>query len=318
METKNQPESGIASAMLYYSLLNRPLTNIELFKFSCSGRTRTFGHFLKTLETSPFLFPYIRQFRGFYFFKPTNCAEAFAERQKRGKISQLKWKRAKKIAALLQITPFLKMIGITGSLSLANANQESDIDLLIALEPGRLWIGRTFITLLLNLAHWRRHDQKTKDKACLNCYLAGPDMEIKLEIKPRSLHSAQEYSRLIPVWQKDSSVFSKFQNENSWIGEYLTNYPWPNCLNFETVSKNRLAGIIRGFFEFIFSGFLGDKLEKILAKWQTKRIQKKIAKTPDPADQIYFSDEYLMFHPRSKSATILEKHERILKELSLS
>jgi predicted nucleotidyltransferase len=315
MLTANKLESAIASTALYYDLLNRPLTNIEIFKFISHLEEKiTFSRLIQTLN-SPAL-PHIRQFRGFYFFNEKDCSAIFGQSQKRMKISQLKWKKAKKMAAVLQITPFLRLIGITGSLSLQNSVEESDIDLLIALQPGRLWIGRTFVTLLLNILGWRRHGHKRKNRACLNCYLAGQNLEIRPEIKPRSLHSAQEYSRLIPIWQADQNVFSEFQEKNAWIGEYLENYPWPRT---KTPSeKNFIAGLVRKPLEALLSGFFGNWLEKRLANWQSARIKKKMRRetNPDPADQIYFSNEYLMFHPHSKSAAILDKHREFLDQYS--
>lgn len=313
-----QLEQAIISTLVYYWLLKRPLTIVELFKFSLPFEpSLKFSDFLRNLKKSEFLASRIDQCRGFYFLKERSCQNLFSLRQKRNKISQLKWRKIKKIAKILQIVPFLKMIGITGSLSLDNPRQESDFDFLIILEPGRLWIGRTIITFILSFLGWRRHDQKTKDRVCLNCYLAGQSLKISSNIKPHDLHSAQEYARLIPVWQAQPGIFKKFQATNSWVGHFLNNWPWPNEVNLWQVESICYLAWLRQGLEYLLCGFLGNQLEKWLGVWQIKRIKRKISQEAGshPADQIYFSHEYLMFHPQSKSLKLLAKHQAKLKEI---
>ncbi len=313
-------EKSIISTLLYYHFLDRPLTCVELFKLLKADESvhdLSFGNFVAKLKNSDILRSVLNQFRGFYFFKEANPLSFFTLRQKRAKISHLKWKRVKKIAKVLQAVPFLEMVGVTGSLSIDNAKPESDLDLLIILKPGRLWLSRLTATAFLTIFRWRRHHEKTKDRVCLNCYLANSSFAITSEIKPHDFHSAQEYGRLIPLWEAKKSYFVNFQKANLWIKNLLINYPWTNSPNFKTISSNALACSIRKIFEYLLSGSLGNYLENKLGRWQTKRIESKI-RNGEPADQIYFSDDCLMFHPHSKSLQLLAQHDAKLKELLAS
>lgn len=311
-------EKCLISTILYCNFLDRPLTSVELFKFfNCAGfqSSLSFGKFLAQIEQSKELSSLIQESRGFYFLKDGNPAKLFSQRQKSGKISQKKWKKIIKVAKLLQISPFLEMLGVTGSLSLDNAHEQSDFDFLIVLKPGRLWIGRLFITLILSLLGWRRHGKNTKDRVCLNCYLAAQNLAIETQIKPHDLHSAHEYSRLVPIFEKESGIFSRFQSSNDWIAGFIANYPWPNEINLKTPSLSPWLAAARKPIEFLLSGSSGEWLEKRLGQWQIKRIKRKIA-LQSPADQIYFSNETLMFHPKSKSIEILNKHALKLQKLT--
>ncbi|MBI4709357.1 MAG: hypothetical protein HY764_04100 [Candidatus Portnoybacteria bacterium] len=268
----NQTEEAVISTLVYFDLLNRPLTNIELFRFlnkpPSDQPQLSFGQFLSLLKNIAGQTSLVKEYQGFYFLKEADEKQLFGLRQKRTKVSQLKWKRAKRIARILELTPFLEMIGITGSLSLDNALEESDIDLLIALEPGRLWIGRLWVTIILSLCGLRRHHQKTKDRACLNCYLASPSLEIQPYAKPHDLHSAQEYGRLICLWQSEQNNFSYFQSANAWINKFLVNYPWPDKANPKTAKANPLLAFIRGALEYPLARSFGDWLERRLGNWQ--------------------------------------------------
>ncbi len=313
-------EQSIISTLLYYQLLERPLSGVELFKFLAAdalGKPPNFGDFFVQINKNRLPGSLIEEYNGYYFLKGSDQKKMFAWRQERAKISQLKWKRVKKTAKILQIIPFIEMIGITGSLSLDNAKEGSDLDLLIALKPGRLWTGRLAVTFVLNILGLRRHGSKTKDKICLNCYLASPSLEIKPQAKHRDLHSAQEYARLIPIWPPAATKPQSFHSANIWIKNFIANHPWPDDVNLKTVSPNVWLGAARGAAEFFFSGALGDKIEKWLGQWQTRRIKSKITKGT-LADQIYFSNECLMFHPRSKSMTLLTEHNSRLNELLTS
>jgi len=312
----NEVEKAAISTILYYHLLGRPLSAVELFKF-LAARDRQpslrFSDFVQILDNSRCFFSLICRFRGFYFLKNCDQNLLFSLRQKRIKISQVKWKRLRRAVKFLQITPFARMIGVTGSLSLDNAQEQSDLDVLIVLAKNRLWLGRLLVTLTLAALGLRRHGRKTKDRICLNCYLTSDNLNITPQIKPHDLHSAQEYSRLVSVWQAKQRV-PDFKISNSWIGLFLANFPWPDHFNLKAVPEIKIFTIFRQIFEFLLSGYLGDWIERQLGLWQIKRIERK-TKHESPADQIYFSNQCLMFHPQSKGLDILNRHDAKLREM---
>lgn len=76
----------------------------------------------------------------------------------------------KKTLAIIKIIPFIRMIVLTGSMAEGRASEQSDIDLFIQVEEGKLWSTRFFVTLVLQLLGLRRTDTDIAGKVCLNWF----------------------------------------------------------------------------------------------------------------------------------------------------
>lgn len=305
----NETEKAISTVIVYYDLLKRPLTLLEIFKYlPAQSRKICFSEFKNLIENSTFLKKHLQSEKGLYFLKQRETLIQI--REKRTKISQIKWKKLQKAVKILALTPFLKLVAATGSLTAYNAKQESDLDLLIIAKDNRLWFTRIFLTTLAGLTGKRRHGKKTKDRICLNCYLTQSHLEIKRQTKPHDFHSAQEYSRLIPVLEIEKSIYEKFTASNKWLAEFCYAYPWTQKNTCKKIKPNYFLNRLRIAVEFLFQGKTGDKLEKKLGELQKKRMGKK--RESSPSDQIYVSRDYLMLHPGSKSYSLMrELNEKI-------
>jgi len=137
-----------------------------------------------------------------------------------------------------------------------------DIDLIIAAKKGRIWTVRTFVTLLTSVLGARRHGNITKNKICLNHYITDKSLKIPFE----SLYNAQSYIHLINVYdsKEDKKVFQEFQEKNKWIKKYARNYKSSELGGFRSIGRNKILGLISGFFEIILSGKFGNYPEKKL------------------------------------------------------
>ena len=74
----------------------------------------------------------------------------------------------RKFVPRLQLVPFVRGVGVGGSHTLGFPKPESDIDLLIILDPEFLFLGRLLVTLYFQLTGYRRHGAKIRDRFCLN------------------------------------------------------------------------------------------------------------------------------------------------------
>jgi len=347
-------ERTILSTLIYYDLLDRPLTELEIYRYllafgqkveprrresaallySVAGRNPapkaigddlssvsrarwhsgarvSFFDFTQTL-TEIVRTKKIERHQGLYFLP--NRSDLIKIREGRLKLAQLKWKKLKKMARWLALVPFLRLAAVTGSLTAYNTRRESDFDLLIVAKNGRLWLARTLITALTSLMGARRHDQFTQDRICLNCYLTEEGLEIKPEAKPRDFHSAQEYGRLTPILEIEEGLYQKFLQKNSWLNQYLNFFPWSVEETAKKIEINRVLSSIRKAAERLLADWVGDRLEKKLGTWQTQRISQKLQ--TEPADQIYVSQQCLMFHPHSKSYKLIEAWQIKINELT--
>lgn len=339
----NLLEKSILATIAYYDVLAYPLTGFEVFKYlinpshiiaqfkpeqalaSESLAQPCFLDTLKALKNKP-LKNYIEEKNGFYFLK--NRAKLYKTRIERQKISDQKWKKARKIIKYLQIIPYLRMIAISGSLAIANTKKQSDIDLLIITKHKRIWTNRFLITSFIHLLGKRRHNKKTADRLCLNHYIT--DKSLKIDFP--SLYNAQTYAHLMPVSEIEPGIYKKFQKANQWIENYLAFYPASpdaslakserasqggseqNDSNQRLIKNRKVLRKIARFQEIILNTFLGTILEKILAIFQ-KTIMKKHLPPARGEGRVITDDFQLEFHPASPEVKILDKYNKIMLKL---
>lgn len=127
--------------------------------------------------------------------------------------------RAVTVARVLRYVPFLRMLGLNGSLVRGQEKEESDIDFLIIAKRGRLYTARFFATLLVELTGYRRKGNLVAGRICLNCYL--PDNNLKIApANPKSRgRVAKAYKYLIALID-DDDFERKFFIANSWFSRY--------------------------------------------------------------------------------------------------
>lgn len=313
----NSLEKSILATIAYYDVLEKPLTGWEVFKFminlrhinSENTKQISLNKTLDALENSDNMNLYIGQKNGFYFLK--NKQNLIKKRINKQKIADNKWKIARKYIKFLELVPFIRFIGVSGSLAINNTKENSDIDLLIISKQNRIWTCRTITTLITQVLGKRRHSDFTKDRLCLNHYLT----EKSLKIKYQSLYNAQTYAHLTPIWQEDK-IYSKFQRQNKWIKNYLVFYPQLKQ-DYSLAIKHCLTfGILRKFQELILKGKTGELTENFLKKVQTKRI-KNDPLTYAKDGRVIFNDSQLEFHPNSPEKKILEQYNRRVAKINL-
>jgi predicted nucleotidyltransferase len=322
-------EKAILATLVYYDVLDRPLTGWEIFRYlvkirqeqnssvSSQNNKISLSDILNILENSPSLTELIDQKNGFYFLK--NRSEIVKERIERQKIADQKWKKAKRVIRLLQIIPFIRLVAISGSLAMNNTKKESDIDLLIITQAGRIWTCRGLTTLFIHLIGQRRHGSLTKDRFCLNHYLTNQSLKIPF----KSLYNAQTYAHLVPIWEchsqlvgSDIPLYKRFQEANQWIGDYLVFYPISQRGYLRKIGSNQWFTFFRKCREFILDRRFGDAIEFILKKFQERRI-KKDPLTYQSGGRVVFNDSQLEFHPDSPEKKVLKKYNQKMNELGL-
>ena len=298
---------NIISTIVYYDVLDFPLTSFEIWKYliECQSKTEKYDLYsiIQTLNSED-IKKNIEEFRGFYFLKGRkNLVEA---RIARNKISEIKFKLIRKIVSWLKYAPFLRMIAVTGRVAMKNAGAKSDLDFLIAIKNGRIFTGRFFVTLISQLLKKRRHGKKITNRACLNYYISDKNMGINL----KDLFSSSEYSFIFPIY--NFPVFQSFQQNNQWIRNYRPDFEPDTIPNLKIVQDNFFSRNIRKIAEIILDS---NFLEKLMKKWQMARIIKD-PRTYKQGSAVSASDENLIFLPDPQGPKIYEKYQEKLKGLS--
>lgn len=310
------------ATLAYHDLLDLPLTAVECWRYLL----RPSGGELPTPD-SQLPTPTLREVEqalttlvgtgilatrhGFYFFPGRSAL--VEERIEKHARSQGKWRRLRRIAWWLQVTPFLQGLAGTGSLAFENAKETSDLDVLIIAAPNRVWTVRFFLTVLLDAFGLRRRPRgETRDRVCLNHYLASD----ALEFPYRSLYTAMEYARLIPILGQSTCRRFRLANR-AWMLQYLTQI-FPDTLPHQkTVQPTLFLRGVRRVFELLLLGPVGNAVERLLARLQHALIARGKAAVA-PGGRVVATEVRAEFHPHSREAPLLAAFNRRMESLGLA
>ncbi|HEX4373245.1 MAG TPA: hypothetical protein VHZ50_08095 [Puia sp.] len=253
-------KSNILSTLAYFDLFSYPLTQREIWLFlqnTCSSKE--FNESLSDLSHRAV----INKFGEFYSLQ--NELSISTSRIEANKKAAALIKTAKKVSKLLAKFPFVRAVGISGSLSKNFADDESDIDLFIITTENKLWITRTFmhcfkkITFLFNRQHF----------FCMNYYID----EKELEIEEKNIYTATELVTLIPM--QGEIAFKNFYAANLWSKSFLPNH-FLRISSSENIKFSFPKYIIEKMLNNRFGNWLDDYLMKITAgRWQKKTSENK-------------------------------------------
>ncbi|MFZ2188818.1 MAG: hypothetical protein WAV73_04615 [Candidatus Moraniibacteriota bacterium] len=304
---------NILATIAYYDVLDYPLTVFELWKYLISDQQSanneqeiekiTIANIIFELEDEE-LKKQIETFRGYYFL--SGRKNLVAQRIERNKISEEKYGTIQWVVQFLRFVPYVRMILVTGRVAMKNAGRKSDLDFLICLEKGRIFTGRTLVTLVIHLLGKRRYGKKITNRICLNYFITTESLEIEMQ----DLFASSEYFFALPVFGFD--VFREFQKANGWISKYHANFISTEIPNLKLKSDNYFSKLIRSAGEELF-GF--DYLEQKLKVWQTKRIALD-PRTNMPGSMIVADDNSLVFLPEPQGPKVFEAFKLRMKNLA--
>ena len=329
-------EKSILATIVYYDVLDYPLTGFEVFRYLVNPlhviaqiesvrnlQLEPLGEVsledvLKSLKNHS-LEKFIGEKNGFYFLKgPASPSQGgrqhlYEQRIERQKIAAPRWKKIYKILKTLQVVPFVKMIAVCNSLAIDNSKEEADIDFFIVIKKGRIWLIRFLITFLVWLKGEWRHKKKIANKICLSFYITDDALNFEqIAIKPYDIYLANWITQLKPVYC-ENQIHRDFVFKNLWVKNYLMNFS--KILNYRhpEFKKDKSASFIKKLSEEVLGGFLGNFAENLLRFFQKSRIGHKSIRHEIPT-AVIVSDKMLKFHENDKRRHFQEMFINNLKE----
>ena len=242
----NRVEKGIVRTLLYFDIFSYPLTTDEIIRFHPQQFLQSSDALvaLQVLTKKSILFRHDE----YYSLNPEIV---LVQKRKRGnELAQKSLKTAQKFSALISQFPFVRGIMLSGSISKDFMDEHSDIDYFIITQPGRLWLTRGLLALFKRVFLLNSHKF-----FCTN-YLVDTQ---SLEIEEKNLYTAMEAATLIPVYGRE--LCNRFIDLNKWTKDHFPN-----------LSRQRTAFIIekdlaiKRFFEKVFSGRMGDGIDRWMMK----------------------------------------------------
>ena len=248
-------EKSILKVLAYFDIFNYPLKQDEIRSFleqpiSENDLSNSLHELLLTKR--------IFQLDNFYSLQND---PALIERRKKGnqRATDLLIK-AEKIAKRLYNFPYVRAVGISGSVSKNFADEQADIDYFIITKADRLWIART----LLHLFKKNPFLKHRNEYYCMNYFVDEAD----LLIEEKNIYTATELYTIVPI--AGNGCLKKFFEKNSWSFDFFPNLSLPEIKE----EKKRLPWH-KKTIEFLFNTWLGDWLDNYFFRLTTKRWKKK-------------------------------------------
>jgi hypothetical protein len=248
-------KKDILATIAYFNLFDYPLRKNEIFGFlgHCDDY-REFENALKNLVEE------FHVFRIGDFYSLQNNSKLAIRRYRGNENARIMLGKAKWGASIIASFPFVRAVGVSGSLSKLFADENSDIDYFIITAANRLWIARTLLhvfkklTFLFNKQHY----------FCMNYFVD----EAEPDILEKNIYTATEVVTLLPL--RGDDVFERFFKINHWAQTF---FPNKNISNPPLLRTRKNWFVL--FVEKILTNRIGNAADNFLMKLTAKSWDKK-------------------------------------------
>ena len=292
-------EKAILRTLIYADIFDYPLTIFEIHKWVIGKKSnlRQVENAIKKLVQSSKC-----KVQSKYYFLPKKDS-LVTKRRRNEKQSRKYLQKAHLVAGILKIIPWVKLVGISGSLSMGNVSKKDDIDIFVIIENNRLWTSRLLILVLLSIFNVRRKasDKKSEvgGKICLNLILDTDH----LEQTKKDLYTAHEVLQMKVLWQKEG-IYHKYLSDNEWVFKFLPNWIASERLMIKDLRFKSIHQSLIINHKSILDWFEG------LGKW----FQLKIMSKPSGMERI--DNGALYFHPQDCRLEVLSQYRHRLQKFS--
>lgn len=204
-------------------------------------------------------------------------------------------KKRAELQPLLMISswiPWVCGVAITGSLSMNNADEHADADVMIITENNRLWLVRPLLVLFSFLNGKRRSWNKEEENSwCLNLWLERRSLSVPFA--QRSVYTAHEVIQA--DWQiSKGGTALEFYLANRWVSNYFYHYQHSRIAeSMEAISVVPLTQLLDLLNHLAFQ----------LQKWYMKPHMTQ--------ERVQLSSAF--FHPRDTRSLIVKNWKKILQ-----
>ncbi|MBT6401129.1 hypothetical protein HN803_06015 [candidate division WWE3 bacterium] len=252
-------ETAILETLGYRSIFNYPMSFYQINTFLLSKRKvrpevlkNALNHLVRTRKLGVKVDKY-------YIYK--NKTVPWKQRYNN---SQRLLKRAQNISKILSKIPWIKFIGVTGSVAAFNGTKNDDIDFFIVTKAKRLWLTRGFVFLILKILDLLRTDEDPNRKICPNIFV--DETNLAWDKKARNVYVAHEVVMLHSVFDRDDTYF-RFIKSNDWAFKFFANLQPPDYyVKRAKINKNPLLGFLEGWAYKTQLGYMKKRKTKEVTK----------------------------------------------------
>lgn len=294
-------ERGILRTLAYADVFDHPLTPDEIHRYLVQERAT--GSAVST-ALRVMVPDRVGEADGHFFLRGRH--DLVERRRRRAEAAGRLWPVARRYADRIASLPFVRGVGLTGSLARdcadeapaggGGASGTTDVDYLVVTEPGRVWVCRAFIGLL------SRRARRRGVELCANYVLS----EDALALRDRTIYTAHELVQLVPL--AGTRAFRRLRAENGWVADFL-----PNAARIElpdpqgAPGRGRLVPAVETLLRTRLGGWL-DRLER------GRKLRRSLHQGRDLGEAC-FEAECFKGHFDGHAARILSAYEQRIRTL---
>ncbi len=292
-------EAAILRTVLYADVFDFPLTVPELHHYLIYKNPVAADQLQQTLAASTTLQVALKRIDNYVVCAGREAIVALREERERA--ARILWTRALRYGAWLARVPFVRMVAVTGSLSVRNpASAEDDLDYFLVTQPGRVWLARAGAIVLVYLGKLRG------DAICPN-YIT--DTETLAQTR-QDLFMAREVTQMTPLF--GFGVYERFRAENMWTCDYQPNATKP-LYAMPEIHLDRWH-LPKHIAECILSTGFGSTLEK----WEFRRKTRKFKARAKPGHSTAVIDhQQVKGHFNDHGHPTLRRYQQLLEQYGL-
>ncbi len=262
---------AILKTIIYGDVFNFAMTAQEVHHFLIHDEPVSYQSIINQLESSTDLEQHLCHDNRYYALRQRE--QLFTLRSERDQMMDTLSPQMIYYGRILAYFPFVEFVGITGALAMRNpSSTDEDLDYLIITRPGRVWLARAMIILLVRVMRLRNIE------ICPNYVLASD----QLVQSRQDLYIAHEITQILPL--SNHNLYEQLRDQNQWAIEYLPNALSPLYTLWDN-KDNPLGLMFKRGIETILSTPLGNWLEKWEYRRKAQRFEKQ-AQAPTASAEI--------------------------------
>lgn len=313
-------EKTILRALIFFDLLDYPLTLFELWKYACvldGAEHSVLSDVVHAVYSSPSLRARIEQRNGFYTLAGRGTLSDV--RRERTVYADRKYRIAQNMTRIFSRFPFVRMVCACNTVGLGAAKENSDVDLFIVARAHHLWFVRLLCTGYVQLLGRRPSGNIVRDTLCLSFY-AGDDALQFSSIVNAPIEGVPDMYFLywmtwcVPIY--DDGVYETFFQENAWVQGVLPNrIPWLPAPHRRVV-LSRFGRVLKRSMEHGID-FFGSGAERCSRAIQRVLMPDSITGRIGIGTGVIVSDSLLKFHVADRRLDIQKEFIRRCKAMNV-
>ncbi len=286
---------GLLDGLIYADVFDCAVTLDELWRYGRVAIDRSALE--RLLREDPVLREIVAERDGLYCLADRSALiDLRPQRLARAKVLQ---RRARRVASVLRVLPFIRGLALTGSVAANDAGQDADVDLFVVVAPERL--SMAFLVLGSGSRLFGRRF------FCPNYYVS----EERLVIEPRTLYVARELAQARAL----AGDLRALGSANPWPGEIFPNADWPASLN----GGPHAGSLLQRWLETPLRGPLGDRIEGWARRVALTRLRAHYGafgqNLPSDVEASFRAGVALRFHRSQVNETALSRYAARCEEV---